>query len=65
MLLRITKNLEAMERSWEGKTIGIGFDCDVEVGRIDLVFEPDGEPENAIVVHVDVADIYIGRGDEN
>jgi hypothetical protein len=65
MLLRITRNLETLERAWEGKTIGIGFDCDVEVGRINLVFEPENEPENALVVHVDVADILIGQGDEN
>lgn len=65
MLLRVTRNLESLERAWHGKTIGIGFDCDVEVGRVDLVFEPEGEPENALVVHVDVSNILIGRGDEN
>ena len=65
MLLRVTKNLEALERAWEGKTIGIGFECDVEVGRIDLVFEPEGEPENALVVHVDVANVMVGRGENN
>ena len=65
MLLRVTKNLEALERAWIGKTIGIGFECDVEVGRINLVFEPENEPENALVVHVDVAGVLIGRGDVN
>lgn len=65
MLLRVTKNLEALERAWEGKTIGIGFECDVEVGRIDLVFEPEGEPENSLVVHVDVANVMVGRGENN
>lgn len=65
MVLRITRGLEAIERAWEGKTIGIGFDCDVEVGRVNLVFQPEDEPENAVVVHVDVADIVIGAGPEN
>lgn len=65
MVLRITRGLEAIERAWEGKTIGIGFDCDVEVGRINLVFQPEDEPESAVVVHVDVADILIGAGPEN
>lgn len=65
MLLRVTKNLEALERSWEGKTIGIGFECDVEVGRISLVFEPEGEPENCLVIHADVANIAIGQGEAN
>jgi sulfate adenylyltransferase subunit 1 (EFTu-like GTPase family) len=65
MVMRITKNLDKLEQAWAGKTIGIGYDIDVEVGRINLIFEPDGEPENALVVHVDVADIMIGQGDEN
>ena len=65
MLLRVTRNLETLERAWEGKTIGIGFECDVEVGRIELVFEPENEPENALVVHVDVSNVLIGRGDVN
>ena len=65
MVLRITKNLERLEQAWEGKTIGIGFECDVEVGRINIVFEPEGEPENALELHVDVSDILIGLGDEN
>ena len=65
MVLRITRNLETLERAWEGKTIGIGFDCDVEVGRVDLVFEPEGEPENALVIHCDIASILVGRGDAN
>lgn len=65
MVLRVTRNLESLERAWEGKTIGIGFDCDVEVGRVNLVFEPEGEPENALVVHCDIASILIGQGDVN
>ena len=65
MVLRVTRSLETLERSWEGKTIGIGFDCDVEVGRINLVLEPEGEPENSLTVHVDVSDIFVGRGDTN
>ena len=65
MLLRVTRNLESLERAWEGKNIGIGFDCDVEVGRINLVFEPEGEPENSLTVHVDVSNVFIGQGDGN
>lgn len=65
MVMRITSNLDKLEQAWVGKTIGIGYDIDVEVGRINLVFEPEGEPENALVVHVDVADILIGQGDDN
>lgn len=65
MVLRVTRSLEAVETAWQGKTIGIGFDCDVEVGRVSLIFEPENEPENAVVVHVDVANIEVGRGDSN
>jgi hypothetical protein len=65
MLLRVTRNLERLEQAWQGKTIGIGFDCDVEVGRVNLVFEPEGEPENSLEIHVDVSSILIGRGEAN
>jgi hypothetical protein len=65
MVMRISGNLDKLERKWVGKTIGIGYDVDVEVGRINLTLEPEGEPENALVVHIDVADIMIGQGDEN
>jgi hypothetical protein len=65
MVARITRSLDAIERAWEGKTIGIGYECDVEAGRVNLTFEPEGEPEHAVTVHVDIADIVTGTGDEN
>lgn len=65
MLLRVTRSLEILERAWSGKEIGIGFDCDVEVGRIDLVIQPEDEPQNALTLHLDVANIEVGQGDEN
>ena len=65
MVLRVTRALEYLEEKWQGKTIGIGFDCDIEAGRINLILEPDGEPENCLQVNVDVANIMVGNGDEN
>lgn len=65
MVLRITKSLDRLETSWQGKNIGIGYECDVEVGRINLTIQPEDEPENALEVHVDIASIFTGRGNEN
>ena len=48
-----------------GQNDRIGFDCDIEAGRINLMLEPDGEPENCLQVNVDVANIMVGNGDEN
>ena len=65
MVGRITKNLDTLERSWRGKTIGIGYDVDVEAGRVNLIIQPEDEPENALEVAVDIASIMVGRGDAN
>ena len=65
MVMRITRNLDRLESAWAGKTIGIGYDVDVEVGRVNLVIQPEDEPENALEVAVDISDIMVGRGDRN
>jgi len=54
-----------LERQWEGKTIGIGYEVDVEVGQIILTLEPDGEPELSLNISVDIAGVFVGVGDEN
>ena len=65
MVIRITRGLDSLEAAWAGKTIGIGYECDIEAGRVNVTIQPEDEPENAVEFHVDVADIVIGRGDEN
>jgi hypothetical protein len=65
MIMRITKALGYLEEQWEGKTIGIGYECDVEAGRINLILEPDGEPELCLQVNVDISNVLVGQGDGN
>lgn len=65
MLMRVSAALERLEQQWEGKTIGIGFDCDVEVGRVNLILQPTDEPELCLQLNLDVANIMVGQGDEN
>lgn len=65
MAMRVSAALAALEEKWKGKTIGIGYDIDVEAGRFNLIFEPEGEPEFAIQVNTDVANILVGEGDQN
>ena len=62
---RVTKSLDKLERQWEGKTIGIGYEVDVEVGQIILTLEPDGEPELSLNISVDISGVFVGVGDEN
>lgn len=65
MMMRTTAVLAKLEEAWRGKTIGIGYECDVEAGRINLIFEPDGHPELAVQVNTDIANVCVGEGDEN
>lgn len=65
MVDRITASLDRLEEQWEGKTIGIGYEVDVEVGRIILTLEPEGHPEHALEVSVDIANIRAGMGEDN
>ena len=62
---RVTKALDKLEHQWEGKTIGIGYEVDVEVGQIILTLEPDGEPELSLNISVDISGVFVGVGDEN
>jgi hypothetical protein len=62
---RVTKALDRLEGQWEGKTIGIGYEVDVEVGQIILTLEPEGEPELALNISVDISGVFVGIGDEN
>lgn len=65
MVTRITSNLDKLERSWAGKTIGIGYEVDVEVGQIVLTLEPEGEPSLRLEVSVDISNISVGKGGRN
>jgi hypothetical protein len=65
MVMRVSKGLDAVERAWAGKTIGIGYEADVEVGRIVLTLQPEDSPQDALRISVDVANIWIGEGEEN
>jgi hypothetical protein len=62
---RVTKALDKLERQWVGKTIGIGYEVDVEVGQIILTLEPDGEPQLSLNISVDISGVFVGVGDEN
>ncbi len=65
MVKRTAAALAALEEAWVGKTVGIGYEVDVEAGRFNLTFEPIDHPEYAVQVNVDVANILVGEGDEN
>lgn len=65
MVMRLSKGLDAIERAWAGKTIGIGYEADVEVGRIVLTLQPEDSPQDALRISVDVANVWIGEGEEN
>lgn len=65
MVLRVSASLEHLEQQWEGKTIGIGFECDVEAGRMNIVLQPTGRPDLCLQMNLDVANILVGRGGEN
>lgn len=54
-----------LEQQWEGKTIGIGYEVDVEVGHIILTLQPDDQPELSLNVTVDISGVFVGVGDEN
>ena len=62
---RLTRCLDQLEQNWIGKTIGIGYDCDTETGRIRLIFEPQGAPEHTVTVSADITDISVGQGNAN
>jgi hypothetical protein len=62
---RVTQALDRLETQWEGKTIGIGYEVDVEVGQIILTLEPEGEPELSLNISVDISGVLVGTGDEN
>ena len=65
MVDRVTQALDRLEGQWEGKTIGIGYEVDVEVGQIILTLEPEGEPELSLNISVDISGVFVGVGDEN
>jgi hypothetical protein len=62
---RVTRALDRLEAQWEGKTIGIGYEVDVEVGHIILTLQPDDQPELSLNVTVDISGVFVGVGDEN
>lgn len=62
---RVTRALDKLEQQWEGKTIGIGYEVDVEVGHIILTLQPDDQPELSLNVTVDISGVFVGVGDEN
>ena len=62
---RVTRALDKLEQQWEGKTIGIGYEVDVEVGQIILTLEPEGHPELSLNISVDISGVFVGAGDAN
>jgi len=62
---RVTRALDKLEAQWEGKTIGIGYEVDVEVGHIILTLQPEDQPELSLNVTVDISGVFVGVGDEN
>jgi hypothetical protein len=65
IVTRVTRALDKLEQQWEGKTIGIGYEVDVEVGHIILTLQPDDQPELSLNVTVDISGVFVGVGDEN
>ena len=61
---RLAVGLKKLEQSWQGKPVGIGFDADLESGRITLTIGPEGQTFN-LVVSADVDDVRIGSGERN
>ena len=62
---RLTLALDAIEQAWIGRTIGIGYDCDTDTGRIKITLEPAGAPEHIVTISADVQDVKVGTGDPN
>lgn len=62
---RLARALDQMEQNWIGKTVGIGYECDVDSGRITLTFEPVGDAANVLTITADVADVRTGQGPQN
>ena len=59
MTRRLAVGLKKLERSWSGKTIGIGFDADMDTGRITMTIGPEGPTFN-LVVTAAVEDVRVG-----
>ena len=56
---RLAFNLKTLEQQWAGKPIGIGFDCDLDAGRITMTIGPAGQTFN-LVVTANVEDVRAG-----
>jgi hypothetical protein len=62
---RLTKQLDRLEQSWNGQTIGIGYDADTGEDVITITLEPTDDPVHGMTITARVADVTIGTGDEN
>jgi hypothetical protein len=62
---RLAIALKKLERSWHGKQVGIGFECDTETGEITVSVGAVGEPAYTFNVSADIDDISVGQGDPN
>ena len=62
---RLTKQLDHLEKSWNGQTIGIGYDADTGEDVITITLEPTDAPVHGMTITARVADVTIGTGDEN
>ncbi len=62
---RLTRCLDQIEQNWVGRTIGIGYDCDTDTGRIKIVFEPKDAAEHTVTIVANVTDVSVGTGDAN
>jgi hypothetical protein len=56
---RLAIGLKNLERSWQGKAIGIGFDADIDAGRITMTIGPEGQTFN-LVVTANIEDVRVG-----
>lgn len=65
MAIRLTTQLVKLERQWEGKQIGIGFDIDEATGDATVTFGPAGDDALAVRIVGDVRSVFVGRGEEN
>lgn len=64
MVERLAFSLKRLEKSWIGQGIGIGFDADLDTGKVTLYIGPEGQTFN-LTVTANADDVRVGGGEWN
>lgn len=64
MVERLALNLKRLEESWIGQGIGIGFDADLDTGRVTIYIGPGGQTFR-LTITANAEDVRIGEGEWN